>query len=301
MRIAMMLAFAVLCGCNHDASPASPGGPRPDLGSTTTPDAATDPTDAAMARDAAQPSDAAQPLDMAESPDAATGLVTWTLSSQSGGAFYVDDDAVVTVDGTQVFSNKGAGATGISPITFQAKAGSTVTMSFFNDFGGAKSHDAVWLSASGITSQQVSPVFDGVGTSYPDDAIQPFYISVFTLPAPGQTATPGCLPDVALNTANWSSHPDLVIHTMTTAAYDATWTVDNHDYQYTPDCNGWVGDDFISTGNEWAYVQWNVITNELRTSVATGHPYNDTIAKSCADYAVQTLYPPGDLNMLTIQ
>jgi hypothetical protein len=130
--------------------------------------------------------------------------------------------------------------------------------------------------------------------------VQPFDIVVFKVPAPGRTAQKQCLPDMPLDTAHWTVSSNLVIHTMTTKIYDATWTLNNHEYKYTPDCNGWVTDSFTATDGSTAIVSWNTITNQLKTSAASGHPYNATVAKAAAQYAVQTLFPPGDLGLLTI-
>ena len=227
---------------------------------------------------------------------------SYVLSGPAGGALYVDDDLTVSVNGTQVYGDIGHGAANRNPISFNAAAGDTVQVSFFDTFGVDRGHSTVWLSGSGVALQQVDAAFSGgPGETYPAEAKQPYDIVVFQVPAAGQTVTMECLPSVTLDTSHWTISPDLQVHTATTKAYDVTWTVDSHDYNYTPDCNGWVGDVFISGANEWATVEWNTITNELRTSAVSGQAYSPTIARDCAQWAVNTTFPAGDMGLLTVQ
>jgi hypothetical protein len=234
----------------------------------------------------------------------------FVVSGPSGGPLYVDDDLVIFVNGKQAYSDVGHGASTRQPITLDAVPGVEVQIFFYDTFGVARGHDEVWLSGPGVPLQklyglawwgnpavQVSS-FYGVGTSYPAQPNQPFDIVAFQVPAPGQTATQQCLPDLTLDRSHWNVSPNLAIHTTTTKAYDATWTVNNHEYQYTPDCNGWIGDVFFNSDQSWATVQWNTITNQLITHSVSGHPYSDAVARSATRWAVSTLFPPGDMGLL---
>ena len=208
----------------------------------------------------------------------------------------LDDTLMVYVNGTHVATANASGGS-VAPVSFDAAVGDRVVVEFFDAHGGPKAHAAVYLSGAHIATQQVKASFSGVG-SYPADTVQPYDVAPFEIPASGKTATIDCLPSIALNTAPWTLSPNLQIRTATTLAYDLTWTVNNHLYNYTPDCQGWVTDVFIANDGSWANVGWNTITHALRTSAVSGHTYSAT---ADAQYAVQTLYPGGDLNLLTIQ
>jgi hypothetical protein len=225
------------------------------------------------------------------------GSASHVLRGPDGGAFYVDDDVVVTVNAIEVHSDRGTGGGDIGPITFEAVPGDVVTVSFFDTAGVSKGHEDLWLAGPGVAAHQVHARLVGVGSSYPADAIQPFDIAVFRVPAPGGVAEHECLPEVALNQAAWQTSPNLVVHTATTRDYHATWTVNQHDYRFTPDCDGWISDVFIAPGGAYATVRWNMITNQLETYPVSGQVYDGTAG---ATYAVQTLFPPGDLGLLAI-
>ena len=225
------------------------------------------------------------------------GAAAYRVGGPSGSAIYVDDDVVITVNGTQVFSDVGNGAGDIDPISLAVVPGDIVTMSFFDTAGVSKAHADLWLSGPGVAPHQVHARLLGAGSSYPADTIQPFDIAVFRIPAPGNTAQHECLPDVTLNRAAWHPSPNLVVHKATTKDYHTTWTVNQHQYRFTPDCDGWISDVFIAPGGFWATVRWNTITNQLETYPVSGQTYNGMAG---AMYAVQTLFPPGDLGLLTI-
>ena len=225
------------------------------------------------------------------------GTARYELGGPDGGAMYVDDDLVVAVNGSEVHSDVGTGAGDLAPITLAVVPGDVVTVSFFNTSGASKGHADVWLSGTGVAAHQVHAGLTGVGSSYPADAIQPFDIAAFRVPGPGGVAEHECLPDLALNRAAWQASPNLVVHTATTKDYFATWTVNQHDYHFTPDCDGWVSDVFIASGGATATVRWNMITNQLETFPVSKQPYDGTAA---ATHAIQTLFPPGDLGLLTI-
>jgi hypothetical protein len=221
----------------------------------------------------------------------------YVVGGPSVGALYVADDLVVSVNGTQVYSDLGHGPGNRTPLTLSVVPNDQVIMSFYDTIGGSKDHDQVWLSGPGVALQMLEAGFAGAGSSYPADALQPYDILVFTVPAAGGAAALGCLPDVPLNTATWTLSPYLVINQATTKVYNVTWTVDSHVYNYTPDCNGWINDDFIASDGSWATVWWNTITHEMQTYPVSGQTYN---AMTDAQWAVSTTFPAGDLGLLTI-
>jgi hypothetical protein len=231
----------------------------------------------------------------------APGSAPFALGGSSLGKLYVDDDLVVSVNGVTAYSDVGKGWGDRAPFTITGSAGDWVIMSFFDTRGGGRGHAEVWLGGPGVTTQSVGASFSGAGSSYPVDTIQPFDILVFQLPGPGGTAVRGCLPDIALNTATWPHIANLAIHQATTKVYHVTWAVGGKDYNFAPDCNGWVGDVFIAPGDQWATVRWNTITHQLETYQVSGHAYDANIARAAAGWAVQSLFPAGDMGLLAIK
>jgi hypothetical protein len=135
----------------------------------------------------------------------------------------------------------------------------------------------------------------------------PFDIVVFQIPSPGGIAARGCMPLETLDYSWWPRSTYLAVQEATTQRYRSSWRVVAtnpygtwpSDYDLPADCRGWVNSIFV-TGAGWASVYWNTVTNQLRTTPVAGHAYNDTIARSCAQHSVNTLFPAGDMSMLSI-
>jgi hypothetical protein len=257
--------------------------------------------DAASSTDATTPP-AAPDAAPGDATDAAPVPVPFTIGGPDGGPLYVDDDLVVALNGTTAYSDVGKGYGDRAPLTLTtAAAGDWVTMIFFDTRGGGRGHSEVQLIGPSVAMQSVGAALTGVGSSYPADSQQPFDILVFQLPPPGGTAAHGCLPDIPLSTRTWPTISNLTIHVATTKAYHVTWAVGPVDHNYTPDCDGWVADVFISSAGSWATVRWNTITHRLQTLAVAGHPYDANIATSAAAWAVQTIFPAGDMGLLSIE
>jgi hypothetical protein len=111
----------------------------------------------------------------------------------------------------------------------------------------------------------------------------------------------GCIPDVPLSTSGWVLSPYLEIQLATTTEYSCLWLVNDHLYDYHSTCDGWISDTFITSAGEWAIVGWNLATNAMYTQQVTGHTYSRTVATDCAQWAVQTIFPGGNLGNLDIQ
>jgi hypothetical protein len=109
-----------------------------------------------------------------------------------------------------------------------------------------------------------------------------------------------CITDRPLSTSGWVISSNLQIVLATTTEYSCRWLVNNHLYDYVT-CDGWIWDTFITSGQEWAVVGWNLATNAMYTQQVSGHAYNSTIATDCAQWAVQTIFPGGNLANLTIE
>jgi hypothetical protein len=109
-----------------------------------------------------------------------------------------------------------------------------------------------------------------------------------------------CIPTTPLNTSSWTLSPNLVINIATTTHYKCEWLVNNHTYDYAT-CDGWISDVFIAGNGSSAIVGWNLVTNAMYTKQWGSNPYSPSIAMDAAKWAVQTIFPGGNLSNLTIQ
>jgi hypothetical protein len=222
------------------------------------------------------------------------------------GGLYVDDDVLVSVNGVEVFRDWNRANGAVSPI-FTAVPGDTVTMKFYDTVGGARQHNEIWLNGPGLVPHRVAEGFSGSMTNYRAQPNQPFSLVSFVIPSQG-TAVLSCLPEEPLDVASWSRNSALTVHEATTKRYRARWGVagsNDHgtwpaEYDFTADCQGWVQDVFVAGSGAWAVVQWNTITNRMRTYPVSGHPYNPSVASACARHAISTLFPAGEIASLQI-
>jgi hypothetical protein len=81
---------------------------------------------------------------------------TFVLAGNPEGTapFDVDDDIVVSVEGTEVHRSTTTGASK-APISFPARVGDALTVALFDTYGGCLRSSDVWLSGPGISATRV--------------------------------------------------------------------------------------------------------------------------------------------------
>jgi hypothetical protein len=106
----------------------------------------------------------------------------------------------------------------------------------------------------------------------------------------------------ALPTASWTLSPSLQILVATTTHYEANWLLGTtiwKTYNYET-CDGWVSDDFITPAQNNCFVGWNLVTNDMWAAQNGSNTFNMSAAEDCASYAIQTIFPGGNLSTLVL-